>query len=242
MDIQKLFQDYREAGHKGWGLAWFLAAEICRRFYVSHGIRPVPFTHEGLGYYGIMMCLVPCHVHRKANTGLALKPIGRFTITGNVENWETGHPGDHGLELVDRAYKDREPLSKLVQATIDHMRFPGKPAHTHMGCRHHRRGASYVLLFDLIARLALEHENDFWFSFEPHIVKRKAEELDPKFKQAEDPGYIWLNSKENDIFLHGDGQVFLPEKQPSLWDRYMAGESEEDLYQDLERWLGFRSR
>ena len=82
-----------EAG--GWGLAWFLGNEFCRRFHASHGIRPTVINHDGLGYYGIGLEPVACHVN-----GAAVDTLGRLTIEGDVENWRSGDPGDHRLETV----------------------------------------------------------------------------------------------------------------------------------------------
>ena len=75
------------------GLAWFLANEFCKRFYRSHGIVPHVINHEGLGYYGLQLTELACEARPRAG-----EPLGRLTMYGNVENWLTGGPGDHGLK------------------------------------------------------------------------------------------------------------------------------------------------
>ena len=50
MDLHTEFEDWRRRRDQGWGLAWYLAAEVMERFYASHGIAAVEIEKEGLGY------------------------------------------------------------------------------------------------------------------------------------------------------------------------------------------------
>lgn len=91
MNAFSLFEHWRlvKSPDRSWGLDWFLANEICKRFYASHGIVPWVIDHEGLGYYGIMLNQLQCKVSEKS-----CRPFGRVTMAGDVENWRTGGPGN----------------------------------------------------------------------------------------------------------------------------------------------------
>lgn len=47
------FTQWQEPGKSGWGLGWYLAAELVARYHESHGLLPHVIDHEGHGYYGI---------------------------------------------------------------------------------------------------------------------------------------------------------------------------------------------
>ena len=76
-DIATAFEQYRARKLDGWGLAWFLAAEVCERFYRSHGIVPTVIEREGLGYYGIELEELVCRARPEQHPSL-----GRFTMAG----------------------------------------------------------------------------------------------------------------------------------------------------------------
>ncbi len=218
----------------GWGLAWYLANEICQRFYGSHGIVPHVIEHEGLGYYGIQLDLVSCQVNGKNNP-----TIGRLTAAGNVENWITGGPGDHGLELVERA-KRGEPAEPMVEEAIQHLRLIAYPLKSHLNCRHKRWGASYALIFHIAALLALRNDDyiDIWNH--PYHTDRIAKDLDTKSDQKEHMGYfIFVDKKDGRrVILAGDGRLLKPHHGGSYWERYMRGESVIRLTKSIEGLLG----
>ncbi|MBI5443602.1 MAG: hypothetical protein HY900_20635 [Deltaproteobacteria bacterium] len=219
----------------GWGLTWYLAAELCERFYASHGIVPYVQEHEGLGYYGLGIYKVPCPAH---GGGQHAEPqqVGRLTKAGDVENWITGGPGDHGLTLAERASRG-EMVAPMVAEAVRHLAFPVYPEKSHVGCRHHRWGASYVLLFRLAALLALGHSADVYVANHPDLAGRKCRPFDPDPDQREHPGYFVLSStKDREVLLRGDGRVLRPEGEASLWERYVTGEP----VAELRRWLASR--
>ena len=106
-DLAAMYRCQRKNNKQGWGLSWYLASEICERFHASHGLAVETLAHDGLGFYGIGMRHLPC----KANGYRDQKEVGRFTIGGDVENWISGSPGDHGLALEERAAKGEDPES-----------------------------------------------------------------------------------------------------------------------------------
>ncbi len=220
--ISVAYEEYRKKHKGGWGLAWYLAAEVCERFYASHGIVPYVICHDGLGYYGIQLDFVLCKLNPKD-----LPTLGRFTAAGNVENWITGGPGDHGLKLVDRA-EAGESLETLLREAIAHLRLPPYPEVSHATCRHRRRGSAYVLVFKLFALLALRHEIREQVWNHANNTEHYAGELDPKFREKEHPGYFLFQHGYGSpaVLIAGDGRVLLPEDaQCNLWERYMQGES-----------------
>lgn len=116
--VAQSYEVYRSQNKYGWGFSWWLASEICERFYASHGIVPHVILREGLGYYGIQFVCIPYPIH-----GSNKPPLGRLTSDGDVENWVTDSPGDRGLELHLFA-KEGEPLSVLLKKAMRHLNFP----------------------------------------------------------------------------------------------------------------------
>jgi hypothetical protein len=216
----------------GWGLAWFLASEFCTRFYVSHGIRPTVINHEGLGYYGLALEPVRCRVH-----GDRAATLGRLTMAGDVENWTTGGPGDHGLETIELC-KHGAPTDALVEKAIWHMRLPAVPTKSHYACRHHRWGSSYVLSFNIAASLALRHEmGRVSISNAPEEVDRRIAAKDPLSKMKEHPGAFILRHRDRELLLVGDGRV-LGDQPRDIWEEYMQGKSAETLVAEIEARIG----
>jgi hypothetical protein len=215
---------------EGWGLAWYLAAELCDRFYVSHGIRPTVIVREGLGYYGIAQQPLPCHgAHRQT--------LGRLTMGGNLENWLTGGPGDHGLQLIER-FTAGEPADVMVPEVIRFLELPRYPPPVHSRCRHKRWGGSYQLLFRLSALLALRWNDRVRIWNDPSCMMRDVPSLDLKANLADHPGYFLLQSNGIDLVITGDGRVISCSGEASIWDRYMTGESVSDLVRWAERYMG----
>jgi hypothetical protein len=214
---------------RGWGLTWFLAAELMERFHASHGIRAVVIQRDGMGYYGIGLQLVPCSVHREG------ADLGRLTMSGDVENWVTGSPGDHGLELTTRAKS--EPMASLVREAIAHLGLGPVPPASHIGCRHHRRGPSAVLVFQLAARLALRYDQRVYIDND-YVAMRAGRELDPHADQKESPGWTLICAGDRAVVLANDGRVLQPRGAASLWHRFMSGETNANLDAWLEAELG----
>lgn len=211
----------------GWGLAWFLASEFCTRFYVSHGIRPTVINHDGLGYYGLALEPVRCKVNGE-NTA----KLGRLTIGGDVENWTTGSPGDHGLETIELC-KGGASAETLVEKAIWHMRLSTVPTKSHVACRHHRWGSPYVLCFNIAASLALRHGvGGVSISSAPEEVDRRVAALDPQAKMKEHPGAFGFAHRGHEVLLVGDGRV-LGEWPGNLWEEYMRGKSVESLVKEV---------
>jgi len=237
-NVLKAYETWRsiqQEGH-GWGLAWYLANEICQRFYSSHGIVPHVIAHEGLGYYGIQLDHVPCQINGKNS-----KTLGRLTMSADVENWMTGGPGDHGLELVERANRG-EPVEPMVQEAIQHLRLPAYPLKSHLNCRHKRWGASFTLIFQIASLIALRHDNRITIWNHPDHTYRVARELDPKIDQKEHMGHFILSDIKTDqkVILAGDGRLLMPHRDESYWERYMRGESVMMLTESLEGLLELR--
>jgi hypothetical protein len=222
-DLEAAFAEYRERFDHGWGLAWCLAAEFCERFYASHGIVPHVIYHEGLGYYGIALETVPCAVH-----GHERQRLGRFTAMGDVENWLTGQPGDHGLKLTERL-EAGEPVEGMVAEAIRYLAIPAYPERSHLHCRHKRWGDSYRLVFRIAALLALRFRGfddgcSIWNA--PEETERSAKRLDPNADMKEHLGYFaFQRHGGRAAVIAGDGRVLEPSGEGSVWDRYMGGES-----------------
>jgi len=227
--MEEAFRDWQRRHHQGWGLAWYLAVQLMARFHASHGLRPRVLQRDGLGYYGIGLQRVPCRVHHQPTE------IGRLTMAGDVENWVTGTPGDHGLRLTERI--QRTPAMDLVPEAIAHLGLPPRPPTSHIGCRHHRWGDSAILVFRLSARLALRH-NGWVFIDNDSAATRAARGLDPDVGIREHPGYTLLRVDDRRVVLANDGRVLEPSGSASLWHRFMSGESDSALVSWLEVELG----
>lgn len=228
--VAQSYEPYRSHDKHGWGLSWWLASEICERFYASHGIVPQVIIHEGLGYYGIQFDPIPCSIN-----GSKSPTLGRLTVDGDVENWITGFPGDHGLALRSST-KEGEPLSVLLSKAIQHLNFPTYPQQSHLHCRHKRWGSSYVLMFQLAAILALKHEDNLEIWNHDCCTGRMAKEYDNKIGQNEHLGHFLLINQDRRILLAGDGRMLFP-KEANLWEQYMSGLGVDELIEILEEAL-----
>ena len=234
MELSSRFEGWRElkGPQDSWGLAWFLAAETCRRFYSSHGIVPWVIDHDGMGYYGIEVSRVRCGV----NAGPP-QTLGRFTMRGNVENWLSGSAGDHGLKLVDRCERG-VATAELVLAAVAHFKQDPIPSSSHLSCRHKRWGGSYVLAFEVAAYLALQYEGpDLEIWNHPINVASRLQELDPKASMKEHPGGFLFVRNEREVLVAGDGRI-LDGSGGNLWLAYMKGQSVSDLAMLIDRRLG----
>ncbi len=233
-DVSSLFEDWRAAGRQGneWGLAWFTALQFCWRFYASHGIVPHVIAHEGLGYYGIQLGYVSCRVNQEDEP---LSAFGRLTMSGDVENWRTGGPGDHGLKTSELCRKGI-PTEKLISLAIHHMRLPIYPSKSHLNCRHKRWGASFELMFEVATILALRNEGnlDIWNA--PAHTDRFIRDQDPNANMHEHPGaFVFTNYKKTAV-ITGDGRC-LDGSGRNLWEDYMRGVSSHSMALSIEKIL-----
>jgi hypothetical protein len=229
--VRHAFEQYR-ASRQGRGLAWWLAAELCERFHASHGIVPHVIEHEGLGYYGIQLDLAACPVNPTES-----EPLGRLTAGGDVENWRTGSPGDHGLPLSERE-RAGESLDGLLGDAIRHLDWPVRPERSHAGCRHKRRGASFTLVFEIVALLALRHDERIRVRNHPALVGDLARKIDSDSARPEYPGLLVVETMDGRrVAIAGDGRMLRPRRR-SLWEQYMQGQSPEALAGLIERGLG----
>lgn len=187
-------------------------------------------AHEGLGYYGIGLRQRGCRAQSDVQ-------LGRLTMSGDVENWITGGPGDHGLELANRADRGESP-EFLLPAAIEHLGFSAYPAPVHSGCRHKRWGPSFVLSFRLAALLALRWNCKVQIWNDPAHMDRIAGPLDDKISMPEHPGYLMIDAGTSRVVLAGDGRVLLPAEGKCLWRPFMKGESVFCLLRDIEIALG----
>jgi hypothetical protein len=204
---------------QSWGLAWYLSHEVCRRFYSSHGLVPWVIDHEGLGYYGITINLLPCPVNPKE-----AEAIGRITINGNAENWRRGGPGDHGCKLIELCAAGSS-AEELVRAAISHLELSALPAESHLSCRHKRWGDSYELCFEIATIIALQSEpEDMGIWNHPVHTRRAIEQLDPESGMKEHPGAFLFVRGEREVCLSGDGRL-LEERDQNFWVQYMSGAS-----------------
>lgn len=232
MSVLSYYEQYGRQLHVGsWSLSWCLAAELCRRYHTSHGIQLGVIVREGLGFYGIQIGYTRCRIH-----GDERDPLGRFTIAGNVENWEvegTAGIGGHGLKLEGRAAAG-EPVDKLLRDAIAYLRLPLRPEKAHTGCRHNRRGASFCLTFDVAATIAIKHPDRARIWTERSVRRYGVSEPEP---DRQHPGYFILSVEGSPCILAGSGEVIQPAQQ-SLWDRYMAGDELATLVAEVEGWIG----
>jgi hypothetical protein len=159
-------------------------------------------------------------------------------MTGDVENWRTGGPGDHGLE-TSKLCDLGEPTSHIVFKAIRQMDIASIPEKTHYSCRHKRWGASYELLFEIAAIIALRNENNIikiWNH--SYHTRHKILELDKNADMKEHPGaFIFsVDWGAKSFIVAGDGRVLSCQKE-NLWYRYMHGESAYTLSSEIERYL-----
>lgn len=219
MDVVTLFESQRtERNGPHWGLAWFLAWQFCRRFYASHGIVPHVLAHEGLGYYGIQLDTVCCRVN-----GPIEHTFGRMACAGDVENWRTGSPGDHGLD-TERQYDEGVPTDELITQAIRHLDFPTRPATSHLACRHKRWGASYVLMFEIATIIALRARDGLSIWNHQYHTERHIRTLDPQYAMSEHPGAFFFTADGREVIVAGDGRM-LDGSGDNLWEAYMRGAS-----------------
>lgn len=216
------------------GLAWFLANEICKRFYSSHGIVPWVICREELGYYGIGLHKLPCRVHGMDSR--YPEAFGRLTAMGNVENWRTGGPGDHGLETIQMCLRGAH-FDELLAATIRHLKLHGSPPISHLHCRHKRWGSSYALCFEVATQLAIKFEGRISVVNHPGNTEHAKFKQDPGHNMKEHPGVILLIANGARIVLRGDGAL-LDGDDGSIWEEYMAGSSIDGITNRLAGKLG----
>lgn len=216
----------RERENIGWGLAWFLSFQFCKRFYMSHGIVPWVIEREGLGYYGIQLTTLKC---AKNPEEVAL---GRLTMSGNAENWRSGSPGDHRMNTSEQC-TEGVATERLIELAIGHLQIDLLPQKSHVGCRHQRWGGSYVLMFELSTIIALTEEApDLQVWNWPGSMNRVLSELDPQYGMREHPAGFLLTNGASRLVLTGDGRMLDGSKR-NLWLEYMAGRSPSQLAESI---------
>lgn len=220
--LDAAFAQWRRDGAEGWGLAWYLATQFCRRFYASHGIVPTVIAHDGLGYYGIKLSTLPCGFHASS------EDLGRLTMEGDIEDWRRGSPPSHRLPLHEMC-TGGTPTPELVRRALAHLDLPTRPAKPHLTCRHKRWGASYELCFALAATLAMRTcEGSLQIWNDPALIRRQLEAADPQAGLKEHPGAFLFVFNGRQALLRGDGQL-LGQTPRDLWDQYMKGADLDDL-------------
>jgi hypothetical protein len=223
----------------GWGLAWYFAAEFVGRFHVSHGHEVYVIKQEGLGYYGIAVGTpaAPRCIEREPRI------IGRFTMAGNVENWSTGSPGDHGLQAVRLVVAGADPAD-LMPEVVRHLGMGPHPSQRHRACRHRHRGSSYVLVVNVIAQIALRHSTAVAIDSLVDLRRTTLTDPDAQAGGKDPPGYFRLRGLPGDeIAVSGDGRVISGGRlSKSLWEQYMAGASVGTLVDEVERGIGLSGR
>lgn len=230
MQIERLFESWRQVNRaqNHCGLAWYLAYEFCRRYYSSHGIVPHVICKDGLGYYGIQLDYLRCPVNGEDN-----ETLGRMAMSGDVENWRTGGPGDHGLEAT-KLCDEGVPTAEIVSMAIRHMGLPSVPEKSHYGCRHKRWGSSYELVFEIAAIIAIRNNDGVQIWNHLYNTKRVIDELDDKAQMKEHPGAFALYGQgDKRVVIAGDGRM-LTDRQCNVWERYMQGESVLELANEVE--------
>jgi hypothetical protein len=146
-------------------------------------------------------------------------------MSGDVENWRTGGPGDHGCELIDKCASGIA-TQELIQLAISHFAISPLPSKSHINCRHKRWGASYELCFELAALVALRHEaNEITIWNHPFHIRQAVAE-DPKKHLKEHPGgFLFINAHDGrNVFVAGDGRL-LDGSGVNLWHEYMGGKT-----------------
>lgn len=232
MDITSLFESWRSVNksNDGWGLAWFLAHQFCMRFYSSHGICPTVIEHDGLGYYGIQLKPILCKSSPKD------APIlGRMTISGDVENWVTGGPGQPRLNTSGMSDTGSK-LSDIVVAATRYMELPVTPQVSHIHCRHKRWGKSYELGFTIATIIALRNRSSSIMIWnDPYHTSRVIADLDPQAQMNEHLG-AFIFSGDQRVVVTGDGRL-LGDQEVNYWHRYMQGESAYEISLEIERMI-----
>jgi hypothetical protein len=233
MNIEQLFKNWQKCQIEKpfWGLTWFLASQICKRFYASHGIVPWVINKEGMGYYGILFSELPCSVNKHP------RQLGRLTMAGNTENWLSV-----GSEIQGRKgeidCENGASISTLITESINHLSFPAMPHSSHLSCRHKRWGDSYTLCFEIATCIALRfgHEQiGIWNS--PSDIRHCISKYDPKMQIKEHPGGFLFLTNEAEVFLVGDGRLLHP-AESNMWEMYMLGQTPYELSNVIINHLG----
>lgn len=210
MDLPDLYDDWRARHGSGWGLSWYLAVEIVRRFAAGAGIVGAPFEHDGLGWYGVML-FAP-------DASGTPRTLGRVTAGGDVERWEGSE--HNRLDLTGRAAAGEAPTA-LLGAAIRHLRLeqaaPG---------RLHRAGA-HVLGLEVCARLAMR-------SGAGGLSIRT--EREPRAREGAPP--IHIGSGREALLLTGDAQLRGDGGTMDLLARWRAGAEPGQLADEVAIRLG----
>jgi hypothetical protein len=162
--------------------------------------------------------------------------LGRFTIGGDVENWRTGGPGDHGCNLMERC-GNGVPTEQLICAAVSHLAIPPIPPKSHLSCRHKRWGASYEMCFEIATLIGLRYEpGEIAIWNHPEHTYQAIRSCDPNHQMREHPGAFLFTKGEKNICLAGDGRL-LDCSLRNLWTEYMSGKSTFELSDSIIRLL-----
>jgi hypothetical protein len=218
MNTEQLFEQWQKCQTEKpfWGLTWFLASQICKRYYSSHGIVPWVINKEGLGYYGILFSELPCSINKSP------RQLGRLTMAGNTENWLRGIPGNHCYKGEENC-ENGASISTLIQESINPLNLPVLPHSSHLSCRHKRWGDSYIMCFEIAACIALRygHEQvEIWNGTSD--IRHYLSKYDSKTHINEHPGGFLFQTNETEVFLAGDGRLLHP-TESNMREEYMLG-------------------
>ena len=189
--------------------------------------------HEALGYYGITLNRLECKVNGKSE-----EPLGRFTMGGDVENWQPGGPGKEKLKTIEMCNEGVAP-ERMIQETIHHFRLEPLPIKTHLQCRHKRRGSSYQLCFELATIVALIYEDQIQISNHPMHTHRELEASDPEHSMKEHPGAFAFKGPKGTLLVAGDGRL-LDCSDTNIWLQYMQGTTVQSLLKYVTDAVGAR--
>jgi hypothetical protein len=212
MDLADLYEDWRTRFGDGWGLSWYLAAEIVKRYAGRIGLIALPIEHDGLGWYGILLFLPD-------DKGVP-RSWGRITAAGDAERWEGGE--HHRLGLTDRAARGEAPPSLLAGA-IEHLLLENAPV-----TRAPRAGA-HAIGVEVCARLALRVPTG-------SIVLRADEPPKPREPA---PSIVLCRSSGPTLHLAGDGRLHGTAEVINLPARWRAGTDIAELTELVAKTMDF---
>jgi hypothetical protein len=219
----------RHGAAGGWGLAWYLAAELVERFTASRGLLPLVLVHEGIGYYGIGFQLANCGVHQ--GLGLARAQLGRLSRAGNVERWLAPQGGfEHATPALWSG--DLPPVERGAIATLG---IDSLPLADHRRCAHFRGAPAFAVVFRTLALLALRHDAAVAILNDPETMPFDPAG-DPGFDRLGRLGYFRVSAGERSVVVAGDGRVLGCDLD--LWASHQTGCRPAELVSLVERALG----
>lgn len=213
-----------------WRLAWYLATALCERYYASHGLSPRVISHEGFHYYGIGL-FKNCTKLKHSNSSIE-EMLGRLSAYGNIENWKSSDQIPLSEQLQSGV-----PVSHLLSQAINCLQLPMKPKGSHTDCVHRWEATRHVMLFNLIARLAMSSRaEELVIHNHPHEVHAVAKRLDPKYESTKSKNYWLIQSDSKEVLISGSGRVIQPHGR-HLWEMYLKGAGYTELLEVLKSML-----